>query len=450
MHIHPLLLFSLGLTGVIIGRLLFGRWFNHLSLYSLIWGTGLSLFELGWIDYEPLTVEAWLLIGYAWLAFAAGSAIVILARRAIGISSNPPPVVKLNQATYLEKRYLMITVVMLCIIAFLGVVQHWMVLIGRFGSIAGVLLNGGIIYSLRTSGQLTGLVPYVDSLALIAACLAGIYCAKAGGIKLIGLFPLLIIMLDEIGTAARAKLLTAGLLFLSAYFIAKVAPTAHIRTRRASRIRRFLPMFIVLAVLILGAESVRGLREGTFRYYGLTTKFEKYPYVPASLYLYFSAHPGTLNAYLKAEDKNLFPGSYTLAPLYRIFVRFGLADPVPPYPKFYNIPIPVNTGTYLLEIHAEYGIVGVLMIPYLLGLVSTMMWLKIRKQGGIMSIVLLSHIYVVIAVAFALPATGWGFLQLSLFVSLFFAIFIKQRSVAVEVTRQSPLGRQMKLGDASA
>jgi len=433
MHIHPLFLFGLGLIGSFVGRLLFGRWFNHLSLYSLIWGTGLSLFELGWIDYEPLTVETWLLMGYAWLAFAAGSAIVILARRAIGISSNSPPVVKLNQATYLEKRYLLITVVMLCIIAFLGVVQHWMVLIGRFGSIAGVLLNGGIIYSLRTSGQLTGLVPYVDSLALIGACLAGIYCAKAGGIKPIGLFPLLIIMLDEVGTAARAKLLTAGLLFLSAYFIAKVAPTAHVRTRRASRIRRLLPMLIVLAVLVLGAEFVRGLRESSFRYYGLTTKFEKHPYVPASIYLYLSAHPGTFNAYLKADQEHPFPGTYTFAPLMRIFVRLGLADPAPLYQRFYNIPIPVNTGTYLRDIHAEFGVAGILIVPYLLGLICTILWIRLKQKEGMLPMVWLSHLYVVVAITYLVQGTQIGYWFLSLLISLFIAHFIERRSIAAAV-----------------
>lgn len=447
MHIHPLFLLSLGVIGAIVGQYLLGRWFNHLTLYSLIWGTGLAIFEVGWIEYFPLTLETWLMMGYGWFAFAAGSAIPILSRRAIGISSGSPPQVQPNTASDSEIRYLKITVLLLSIFAALGVMQHWMVLIGRFGSIAGVLLNGGIIYSMRTSGQLTGMVPYVDSAALISACLAGIYCGRTGGIRLIGLFPLVIITIDEIGVAARARLLTAGLLFLNAYFVAKIAPATHLRMRHGGKIQRIFATLIVLTVLVFGAESVRGLREGSFRHYGVTSKFEKYPFVSGSLYLYFSAHPGALSAYLKAEDNNPFPTSYTLAPLYRVFVRLGLANPVSPYPKFYDTPISVNTGTYLLDIHAEYGNVGVLVIPYLFGLMCTLIWLEIKKHDGLASIVLLSHVYVLVAAAFALPATAWGFWVLSLVVTFIIAIFIKHFSATAGLARQSGVNLRLESGN---
>ncbi len=428
MHLHPLLLFSFGLIGATGGRILFGRWFNHVSLYSLIWGTGLMLFELGWIKYYPMTADAWLMIGYAWVAFSFGSAIVILARRSVADSSNPRPSMAAYQTAILERRYLKIVVAILCCVAFLGVLQHWMVLLDRFGSIVGILLNGGTIYSLRTSGQLTGMVPYVDSLALTGACLAGIYCARAGGIKPLGILPLLIIMLDEVAIAARAKLLVAGLLFLSAYFLAKVAPASSFRSRHLSRIRRLLPMIVVLAVLVLGAEFVRGIRETSFRYYGLTSKFEKYPFVSPSLYLYFTCHPGAFNAYLKAEKEDPFPGTYTFAPLFRVFARLGIADAAPLYQEFYNTPIPANTGTYLRDIHAEFGIVGVLVMPYVLGLICTMLWIRIREGRRLILVVWLSHLYVVVAFTYIAQGTQLGFWLLSLLASLFIAYAVERRS----------------------
>lgn len=381
---------------------------------------GLAIFELGWIDYTPLTGEAWMMIGYAWIAFAAGSALLILARRAVGVSTELQTIGEND--IHLEIRFLVVTIWILCAIALIGVLQHWSIVLKRYGSLAGVLLHGGEIYHLRTSGKLTGGIPYADSLALTASCLAGRYCGRLGRIKFFALLPLGIVLLDEVAAAARAKLLTAGLLFLSAYFLSR-APSAR---KTVGTVRRFLPLMAVLVVLSFGVEFVRGFREGAASYYGMSKKFEEYPFIPPSIYLYVSGHPGVFSAYLKADAEHPFPGSLTLAPLYRIFVRLGLADPVPLYQRFYNIPISVNTGTYLREIHAEYGIVGVLLIPYLLGGASTMLWMKQRKQGGIVPVIILSHLYVVVAMTFVLPATAWGFFLLSLGLSLALGGLIEQ------------------------
>jgi oligosaccharide repeat unit polymerase len=196
-------------------------------------------------------------------------------------------------------------------------------------------------------------------------------------------------------------------------------------------------MISVLAVLVIGAEFVRGLRESSFQWYGITTKFEKYPYVPASLYLYFSAHPGTFNAYLKADEEHPFPGTYTFAPVMRVLVRLGLADPVPLYQRFYNIPIPVNTGTYLRDIHAEFGAAGILIVPYLLGLICTMLWVRLKQKAGLMTTVWLSHLYVVVALTFLTQGTQVGFWFLSLLVSLLTVGMINRRGKSLMMPAHS-------------
>ena len=39
---------------IFLGRLMFGKWFDHVSLYTGIWGGALILFELRLINYYPL------------------------------------------------------------------------------------------------------------------------------------------------------------------------------------------------------------------------------------------------------------------------------------------------------------------------------------------------------------------------------------------------------------
>ncbi len=381
---------------------------------------GLAIFELGWIDYTPLTGEAWMMIGYAWIAFAAGSAILILARRAVGVSSETQTISEND--IHLEIRLLVVTIWILCAIALIGVLQHWSIVLKRYGSLAGVLLHGGEIYHLRTSGKLTGGIPYADSLALTASCLAGRYCGRLGRIKFLALLPLSIVLLDEVAAAARAKLLTAGLLFLSAYFVSKT-PSAR---KATGAVRRYLPLIAVVIVLIFGVEFVRGFREGAASYYGMSKKFEEYPFIPPSIYIYASGHPGVFSAYLKAEAEHPFPGSITFAPLFRLLSRFGLADPAPLYQKFYNIPMSINTGTYLREIHAEFGVAGILVVPYLLGMMCTVIWNRLRNHPGMTPVILLSHLYVVVALTFVVQGTQLGFWLISLLGSMALGWFIER------------------------
>jgi len=41
-------------VGMAAGRWLMGRWFNHVTLYSAVWGLSLGLYALDLIQYYPI------------------------------------------------------------------------------------------------------------------------------------------------------------------------------------------------------------------------------------------------------------------------------------------------------------------------------------------------------------------------------------------------------------
>jgi oligosaccharide repeat unit polymerase len=425
MHIPPLILAGIGFIGVITGRLLFGRWFNHFSLYSLIWGTGLSLFEWRLIEYIPLTAEVWMLLLYAWIAFMAGAAILILARKAAADRQTMVETVYPLPLGLTEKKLFVGFILLLSIIALFTVIQHWSILLKRFGSITGVLINGRAVYQLTVAGKIAGRMPYFDSLALAAICLTGIYSARAGKIKLLVLFPLAITILSDIALGGRAKMIISGILFLSAYFLTKIASAP---TTSLQPVRRLLTLVMLLAVVLTAAEFVRSFRGAQERFYGVSKElrqFENNIFLTPSIYLYLSSHPGVFNAYWKAGgEPPVFPGSYTFAPLYRILARIGLADHVSFFQKFYGIPIYTNTGTYLRELHSDFGLAGIFVAPYALGFLCTWLWLKIQQRRRIMTIALLAHIYVVVAFTYLYQVTRLGQWAVSLIAAVLVGYFI--------------------------
>ena len=430
MHVHPLWLAGLGAIGVIAGRLLFNRWFNHLSLYSLVWGVGLAFFELQLLNYNPIIAEVWLLILYAWIAFAAGSAIPLLARAAVGASEAPAPSLLPAPSTQQEQRWLLFSIVILSGIALFAVLKHWLVLMEKFGSFSSVLLSGYQVYRSRIENQVPGVIPYLDSFALAALFFAGLYCGRLGRLKLWVLLPMLIVVAEDVAQAGRGKMLVAVILFFSAYFLARLAfeQKKPAFGTGGAKLKRILTLGLFIAVFFVAAEFIRAYRGSNENFYGISkrlSKFSDYPFLTPSVYLYLSSHPGVFNAYWKAGGEEApFPGSYTFAPIFRILAKAGLADDVPVFQKFYNIPIYVNTGTYLRELHADFGLAGILIAPFVFGWLCTLLWLRVRRRFGLIAFTWLAHLYLIVILAFLFLGTRLGHWAVSLVVSLAVSGFI--------------------------
>lgn len=420
MNIPPILPLFLGLAGAVFGRLCFERWFNHLSLYSIIWGVGLALFELRLMNYIPITAEAWLIFGYAWIAFTVGSVSLLLVRNALGLPEISAPNYT-PLASRREKRVLAFTIFFLTFVALLAVLQHWSVLLAKFGSVTNVLVSGNLIYRMRTSEQLPGMVPYLDSFGLAAAFFAGVYSARTGKIRLITLLPLLIVILEDVAQVGRAKILNAGILFFSGYFLARVPAPQALKTSMAMKGRRLLNLVIVFALLLSAAEFIRSFRRTYEALYGASqqlSKLEGAAFITPSIYMYMSSHPGVFSAYWKAGGEHPFPGSNTFAPVFRILAKFGVGEDVPDYQKFYTIPIATNTATYLRELHADFGYAGILIAPFLLGLLSTYLWLRIKTHNRFVTVAVLAHVYVVVAFTYLYQATRAGYWVMTLLISV--------------------------------
>ncbi|MEK9137481.1 MAG: hypothetical protein AAB393_10195, partial [Bacteroidota bacterium] len=72
-----------GILTVLLGRWMFGKWFNHVGLYGVVWSFSLCMFHVGLIRYYPLESETWLVIAGGWIAFVFGSGVAICARFAV-------------------------------------------------------------------------------------------------------------------------------------------------------------------------------------------------------------------------------------------------------------------------------------------------------------------------------------------------------------------------------
>jgi oligosaccharide repeat unit polymerase len=395
-----------------LGRVLLGRWYNHLTIYAGIWGMMLALFELKFIHYYDLNVETWIVIIDGFLAFLFGVVTIVFARLAIG-----PKHIDRNRIVPARDpgdgiAFLRAALWILNVVSFLAVLQHWYILLQTFGSAKNVILMGNLVRSFRASGQLTGELPYFDALALAGTFFAGLYTSKVKKLSFIATAPILIVVFEAISGMGRATLLIAIILFLSGYFLSSSRSRREAKSSFGKKLRISLVLAFGLAILLGSAELIRSSRGVIEHINGASTALERLSnnsFITPSIYLYLSGQPGVLNQYLKVGEEKGPWGGNTFAPIYRIIAKFGFDTYVKEYQLNYFTPVRINTGTYLREIHADFGIPGILIVPYLMGFLTTYVWYRAEDRNSYLARAILAHLMVIVVMSFFIQATRLGY-----------------------------------------
>lgn len=150
-----------GTLTVLLGRWLFGKWFNHVGLYGSIWSCTLVLFEADLVHFYPLVLETWLFIIAGWIGFVLGSASVVCARFALGVSSED------NEKAGGPERSLRTFTIMLWVlnaIVIFDMIYLIRVISGLIGGMDNFLGAAILLYALRTSGGNPGRHPIFECL----------------------------------------------------------------------------------------------------------------------------------------------------------------------------------------------------------------------------------------------------------------------------------------------
>ena len=424
--------FATGIA-IYIGRLLFKRWFNPLSVYSALWGFCLFNYELRLIQYYPISTAAWMYIGAAWVTLYLGAAAVLLASP---WTRQPSPVqlgVDLNR---LKKGVLFLSVV-----GAAGVIGQVIAVTRSFGSpIAALFLNPGDIYNARISNELSGL-PYAGSFSLAACTLAGAHVAKSGKFTFATFLPIVLVGVQLAFLMGRGALGIGAILFL-------VTALHTPRDPGAKAPRWQLIVGAVLVATILGGvfalvSAIRGLG---VNYPGNTPALDRISeYVPVapSLYSNFSGTPVAFSMYLSTPEANKhgFWGMYTFAPVLRLLSKFGFPTGVPPYEEDYWTPVPMNTSTYLKNLYSDFGPAGILVFPFILGAAATLLILRVKTKPRLLDLVLLANIYVLIVFSFSYNFMLSGDWYIAALASVLAAIAVEYRSVVGRARHAPHLAR---------
>ena len=163
-------------------------------------------------------------------------------------------------------------------------------------------------------------------------------------------------------------------------------------------------------------------------------------YVPVfpSLYANLAATPVAFSQYLAtpAERKNNIWGQYTFKPILRMLDRWGFQLNIEYLEESYDTPVPMNTATYLKNVHSDFGFAGILLFPCALGALTTFLTFRLGRTPTLFDLMLLSNLFLLILASPAVNLMVLGDWYISLVVSCLTGLFIKRRSAGMATLRR--------------
>lgn len=422
-----LLIVFISISSILIGKILFKKWFNHLALYSLIMGGLIFFYELKLLPYPQLKPLVWFLVISAFLAYLLGI-ITIFSAKNLSNNKLVNKKIDLSNSNLFNNngRLLKYSVLFFCLIGLFVALHRWYILIGYFGSIQNVILNAAVVYRLNAKGEIKEFIPFLPSFIYVGVFLSGIYTAYRGKFSFLSFFPIITIILKELTYFGRGEMLFSSMEFIITFFLFRhFLSNDPDKKFKFSRNNAFVAIIILLGILITASSFIRvsrGIKEnfvGTSRQ--LNQFKDNFLFTP-SVYLYLSSDIGVFNKYMVLEDEETGFGENTFHFFYELLSRFDIVKKPNPFQKGYFIPMWVNTGTYLREIHADFGIAGIFLIPYLLGLTITFLWFKFYKSPNLIILMFLVYLFIIIGFSFLVMVTRlnqWFFAQLFTIIYLF-------------------------------
>ncbi len=429
-----LILIIFALPGILLGKYIFKRYFNPLTVYTAIWYGMINLYYLKLIRYDDLRMETWLFIAGAYLSMLLGSVTYFMSKNFLDAKLNIKTH-KLEKVQIFSDDGIVIkyAIIVFSIIGFISAFQHWFVLINKYGSLLGVLLKAPEIYRLRVEGKIKGVIPYIHTFSYVAVFLSAIYTAYKNKFTFLTFLPLIAVFIKELANVGRSNILLAVILFISTYFVFKSFYAYHFGKQEKKVFRNVVALLLILGIFIASSAFMRAFRGTVETFSGTSRALSSYKenlLISPSIYLYLSAHLGVFNKYLELEAEQSAFAQYTFQPVYNLLTKLGMINKkMRFYHKGYYIPVWTNSGTYLREMHADFGIFGILLMPYLLGLLATKFWISFFEKGSLVSLIVLIQIFTILIFSFFLTVTRFGVWYIYFILLLLIVPFLEKLSV---------------------
>ena len=369
-----LALFITALTGLILSKKLVGDYFSPPAVYHFFWAFALGCLLLDWVAYDPMLAQVWQAIGLAYLGFMGGCAVVGFYALAKPRWQHARPAFQ-----YLDKRRLELALTILFVLGIAGFLFQLLHLQDRIG--LGTFVSDPMeAREMHTNVKYLGFFNVLNvANFVLAAMYIALYRRPRKWVVLILIWALATTFLTTDRT--RFFYMIIWSFFIGVYIPREVRLTPRVSMSILATVFALFGFFFLIAKVYQkeafddNMESVRLSKQ----------------YAPlVDPYIYLTGSFPVFQAFLEDDREHTY-GKYTFEPVVKVIELF--------YPwfereeivgKFYRVPIELNACTYLEPFYKDYGMAGIVLGPFVLGLMCMWVYVAMRQKKTLFAVYLAS------------------------------------------------------------
>lgn len=409
-----LLYSTINLILVLLGKNCFKKWFNPITIYSIVWEISLLFHQSGFIYYYDMTWYTWFVIYFCQIIFTFACCI----EHSFGFyQKNATQPFYYQRDDVLKKtlrKYIFITLV----VSGTAILINLSFIIETYGT--DLLLVVTDVYDDRVNeGIDLQKVPYLGQFIFVTLPMLGIYVKKYG-FSILLLPAILLVCLNSFTSGGRAGIVFSLLLIIFGYLLTE--KPVHVKKNRCNL--NYIWLLICLGALVAMIVQLSEIRSvsSTNEYATQSYKnlFGDNPTIFKTV-SYISNPIATLNEYLKTED--FYFGKNTFLPIYNILAKFGFIDRFEQYQEWYYTPMGCNVGTWLRELIQDFTLIGCVVSVFVFGIVTTKAYMNSQKNCDIKNKIIGSVLFMIVTLSFF----DWKLRGSNMWIALFCGYYIGKK-----------------------
>jgi len=374
-YLPSLLLFGLVAGAFFLSSRYFGHLLSPFSVFYGIWFFTLGLYHLRWVEYTPVRSYVWTLITLNLGMFGLGWLLAYLfcaptwSRRRLEFSTQ-----WISPERLLKVIFLFFFLGMIGLADFLWQVKATVGLNTYWDS------PHEIRWEMQLGGALTERFQLFCWLNVACIVLGMFYLTVLKGSRRRAIWLIVIV-----STFATFLVIDRSRFFCAALWTSYVL--AHARSWKA---RKVLTTGLVVGVLLMLqffaiAAWIGKMAINNPELLGAATLDESY-FAFLSPYTYLTGNIPALQAYIDSVPEST-TGAMTFHPVFKVAHMVDPTIKVPDYvAEPYSIPMEFNTFTWLHPFYSDFGFAGILLGPWVVGLLAGLMYFQMRRSYSFYSL----------------------------------------------------------------
>ncbi len=363
-------LFLVAFSGLLISKKVLGDFFSPPAIYNFFWAFGLGSLELGWVDFDPLRSQVWLVIGIGYLGFMGGALIPGVYGAYRNAWLNARPAFQYMDRHRFEKALLVLF--LLGVFGFLVQLVHLQMSLG----LGSFLTDPQLAREEHSNVKYIGLLNVLNVANFVMALM---YLLLFKRPRKWVVFIMLWALATTFVTTDRTRFFY---MVIWSFYIGVFI------FRRLNLTPRF--------ILALGATFL-----ALFGFFVLVAKMYKkeafednmeYVDIPKAYsavvdpYIYLTGSYPVLQAFLDDHTTPTY-GKASLGPVVKVIELFyPELERIDIVGKFYRVPIELNACTWLEPFYKDFGMIGVAVGPFVIGLICMWSYMVMRARKTVFTV----------------------------------------------------------------